>query len=478
MLVFKRLQKKLNSAQYSLSSKRIFLDETGAVAIIGTIVFVIVLLPLFGLAAEASYWLVKQRKLQHIADMTAYAGAVECRSRKTAQEIRSAMQIIVDASNDSGSLRIDPELIINKLPECKVSSERTIDTTLNVRVGRYVSKIIPGLPPQQLITARAAVKIDTPPVGSSSACILALAPNGANALKLPSAAATLNALGCDIIVNSNDENAVNLNTVTANCVYTVGGGSISNTDNIACQKKLITNSHPVADPYANFVLPTMEDAACNFNSSMVPSTNLKIMGQKTQLEGSPLGQPSIQISPSAPCNYIIFNENIEFQGGWNFGPGTYIFKGGYEVNPSNDAAKKARLSGQDVTFIFNTENIQASNNNYYDLSAPKSGPLAGILFYQKNPTNSIQDINFGAQGDSILNGALYFPTANFKLGGGAETYIPASDRCTQIIAYKVEILGSSSLQANSETCKNNGGDISGPIYGNETLAFDPNISDF
>jgi hypothetical protein len=477
MLVFKRLQKKLNNAQYSLSSKKIFLDETGAVAIIGTLVFFLVLLPLFGLATEASYWLTKQRKLQHIADMTAYAGAVECRSRKTAQVIRSAMQIIVDASNDSGSLRIDPELI-TELPDCKVSGARRISVTLKISVGRYVSKIIPGLPPQQVITARAAVQIKSPPDGSSSACMLALAPNGANALKLPSAAATLNALGCDVIVNSNDENAVTLNTVTANCVYTAGGGSISNTDNIACEKKLVTNSHPVADPYANFVLPTMEDTACNFNSSIVPSSNIKVMGQKTQLEGSAHGQPSIQISPSAPCNYIIFNENIEFQGGWNFGPGTYIFKGGYAVNPSNDAAKKARLSGQDVTFIFNTENIQASNNNYYDLSAPKNGPLAGLLFYQKNPTNSTQEINFGAQGTSVLNGALYFPTANFKLGGGAEAYIPQDDRCTQIIAYRIEILGSSSLQANSETCKNNGGDISGPIYGNETLAFDPNISDF
>ncbi|HXV28910.1 MAG TPA: pilus assembly protein TadG-related protein, partial [Sinorhizobium sp.] len=74
-------------------ARRWLKEDRGAVAVIAAITFP-VLVGAMGLGAETGYWHLKQRKLQHAADVSAHAAAVRHRAGDA------------QASLDSAALRI------------------------------------------------------------------------------------------------------------------------------------------------------------------------------------------------------------------------------------------------------------------------------------------------------------------------------------------------------------------------------------
>ena len=137
-------------------------------------------------------------------------------------------------------------------------------------------------------------------------------------------------------------------------------------------------------------------------------------------------------------------------------PGTYTIAGG-----SLNVSGPGRITGTGVTFVI-TANI--TTNAYtgvnlagnISLSAPTSGPLAGILFFQdRNVAVGSAQSTFDATTGASFTGALYFPTTKVQFKGTAPDFTSYSP----IVAYQLEFMGASSLASNRLL------DNSGPIPG-------------
>jgi hypothetical protein len=102
-----------------------------------------------------------------------------------------------------------------------------------------------------------------------------------------------------------------------------------------------------------------------------------------------------------------------------FSPGTYILKGGgMNINGGVTA------TGSGVTF-YNTsgagytyEPFNFSNGAIITLSAPTSGPLAGMLLFEDRSIVSALVNSFIGGTNISLNGSLYFPNSPINYSGG------------------------------------------------------------
>ncbi len=128
-----------------------------------------------------------------------------------------------------------------------------------------------------------------------------------------------------------------------------------------------------------------------------------------------------------------------------FEPGTYILAGGGLSVTGNST-----LSGTGVTF-FDTNGlggygpINLTGNETANLSAPTSGPLKGILFFQDRTIAS------GSAGSSLVgnssstfDGVVYFPTTSLSYLGNS-----SSSGYTFIIADTLTITGNASMTIGS-----------------------------
>jgi len=139
------------------------------------------------------------------------------------------------------------------------------------------------------------------------------------------------------------------------------------------------------------------------------------------------------------CGGISLNSG----GPYTFNPGTYIlYGGGLTIN------SQANVSGTGVTF-YNTgdknygfQAISITGGGIVTLSAPTSGPLAGMLFFEdSDPTKHGQITNtITGQSGSTFTGALYFPTTSLSYAGGT-----AVGGYTVVVAYQVKFVGNSNF---------------------------------
>lgn len=97
----------------------------------------------------------------------------------------------------------------------------------------------------------------------------------------------------------------------------------------------------------------------------------------------------------------------------------------------------------------NDAELQGINgNNTLDLSAPTTGPYAGIVLYgDRNTQDSNATWNLGGNADISLTGVAYLPTLNVEYGGGAGNN---STECSQLIARTVRFRGNSGFNTNCE----------------------------
>ena len=88
--------------------------------------------------------------------------------------------------------------------------------------------------------------------------------------------------------------------------------------------------------------------------------------------------------------------------------------------------------------LMNGARLDLSNGGTIDLSAPKTGNFAGIVFYgDRNWSNVYDGVKITGNGTSTIDGAIYFPAQIIDYSGGGST----SGACTQLIGSLVEISG-------------------------------------
>ncbi|MHB8383218.1 MAG: pilus assembly protein TadG-related protein [Candidatus Binataceae bacterium] len=229
---------------------------------------------------------------------------------------------------------------------------------------------------------------------SASGCLYILDPSQSGAI-------TANGNGsitsqCGILDNSSSSSALIANgnvKITASAIGVVGKTLVNG--NASLSPKAVTGIVAVSDPLAGVPAPFV--GPCTYNNFIVNS-----------------GQ-SVQMSPGVYCRGIIFNGNAKA----NFAPGVYVLRGGGLI-----ANGGCVLTGAGVTFYNTTGSggyggITLNGSVTATLSAPTSGPLKGILFFQdRSITNGNASIING--GDTVnFTGALYFPTTDLTYNGGS-----------------------------------------------------------
>jgi len=261
------------------------------------------------------------------------------------------------------------------------------------------------------VTAQATAAI----VGNSAnPCVYALDPTAKGAVTVSGGSSV--SVDCGIDVNSSDKDAMDVSggsTVNAAAVNITGGFKANGGATISPAPA--TGVNPVANPFAGLNPPAV--SVCDF-------TGWKLNGGNT-----------------ATLNPAVYCDGIDIEGGSTatFNPGTYILRGG-----GLKIAGGSNAFGSGVTF-YNTADgygykpIDTSGGSSVVLSAPTSGPLAGILFFQDPSIVDGNSNNFTGGATMQLTGVLYFPTTPLMYSGGSST----NWTYTTIVADTVKFTGGS-----------------------------------
>lgn len=216
-------------------------------------------------------------------------------------------------------------------------------------------------------------------------CMLSLAKSGGNAL-LVNSPARVEGGDCDIHVRStsNDAFMFNSNSTLNAHEFCVAGtatlrGSTNGTVKQKCQAAVDTIAGTLPQPHVG---------SCNYNNWTPPV------------------QASITLQPGVYCGWTNFNGKPRI----NLMPGLYVIKdGGWNMNDG------VEVTGNGVSFYLTGNNAAINMNGKmsWDMTAPRSGPYAGILYFQ-NPTLPANNFILNGQNGQRLEGLIYLPTQNVQ----------------------------------------------------------------
>jgi len=113
-----------------------------------------------------------------------------------------------------------------------------------------------------------------------------------------------------------------------------------------------------------------------------------------------------------------------------FASGEYIIDGGGSNNCSQaclNVPANATITGNGVMFYFtNSSTVNITGTPTINLTAPSSGPYAGVLMYQDPTDTNVgpapQGPTLGGNSGSTFDGALYFPKDQVTFFGNNVSY--------------------------------------------------------
>jgi len=256
-------------------------------------------------------------------------------------------------------------------------------------------------------------------LGASNLCVIGLSLTAGNTIELNNAA-RLTAPNCDIVSNSSHAqgiNAADASKIRANEIHSAGGtaGQALNFDPAPT-----TDSLTLDDPLLGYADPAV--GACDVTASQPWSTT------------------GLTLDPGVYCS------GLRIDGGRDviLRPGVYTFLGDLEIVGS------ASLTGDGVTLHFagGTSRLIARGNATLDLSAPTTGPTAGILLFEDRAQTGGLLHRIETPNARYMVGTIYIPKGTLKVDAAA----PVSDQSeyTAILANRIRILGDSNLFLNTD----------------------------
>lgn len=273
--------------------------------------------------------------------------------------------------------------------------------------------------------------------------------NGPNCIYVldPSASSAFNANGnvtinsqCGLLVDSSSSSGLSVNgnvSITATAIGVVGNYTTNGNCTLSPTPKI--GIIAAADPLAYVPAPAV--GGCNHTSF--------------SLNGN-IGSSSspYQLNAGTYCGGISVNGNS-----WlHFNPGTYVLAGG-GMNINGNAT----MSGTGVTFYNTTgtggyQGITLNGNSQSNFSAPTSGPLAGILFFQDRAIlSSAAGSTINGNASSTFDGALYFSDTQLTYNGNSSV-----NGYSIVVADKIVLNGNSSVNNNYSSLAN-GSPIKGVV---------------
>lgn len=361
-----------------------------------------------GLGVDVAYWHLSQRRLQTIADLAANAGAIALRGGADSNGVRQAAQQEVI---ENGFELASGTIVVNTPPQSGAFMEaRAVEVLLERSLERFFTGLFLDEP--VVAGARAVARYEV----EQQACVLALDSWAGGAVSF-SGSADATFTNCTVMSNSLADDSVDISgnvDVTAHCLAAAGKTSISGSGSLS-----LTCSEPLED------MPQAPDPYDDLPEPPIPAGCSTVPG----------GNPNIPkvLNPGRYCG------GMSLSGTVTLNPGVYVVDGGsLQINGN------ATVSGTGVTFFLtNGATVSFNGNAEITLAAPTSGVYAGVLMYGDRDQGDATH-TFNGTANSLLTGALYFPTQTVRHLGN----FSGVNGCLRIVSRRIQITGDAGFGTN------------------------------
>jgi hypothetical protein len=385
-------------------------DQRGATLIAFALAIPVLLTGISG-ALEYSSIVDRRAQLQAAADAGALVGAKELTLAGTDANVIAIAQEAAQTKLALNSTKTPPEpraRVINN----RTSVEVTIEESIPFLMGHYLGQ------PTAHIGVRAVARLAG---GTRKLCVLALEPTGDSALRLDHSA-KLSATGCDVQSNSTSAEGIKaFSSSVLKSERTCSSGGYKSFVSSNFTPTPITDCPPINDPLASRTPPSVGGCI---------ATNKVIDGSIT-----PTPPP---LQPGRYCGGLTVTNGAVL----TLNPGEYVMDNKLVVN------KGATLAGENVGFYFlgGSSVIDFDADSIISLTAPKTGPLAGILFFEDRGAPLSRKFRILSNNARKLLGTIYLPRGIL--------YVGASQPVADESAYTVVVARQLQLEAGPDLVLN------------------------
>ncbi len=404
-------------------------DRKGSVAVL-TAVALTGLLGAAGLGTEATLWYVAKRDMQAAADAAAFSAATSEGAGQNSTAFDHAGNAVTSKygfANGSNGVVVainNPPLSGNY-----TTNGQAIEVVVTQTQTMLFSRLFMSSAPT--ISARA---VGLPSSGAAG-CVMALDKGSVTDVS-DSGTSTLNLNDCSLLINSSSSDALNLSgsvQINAESASIVGNWEKSGSAKLTTTNGVTTGATAAVDPYLSVPIPSYSKTTCNANHPSVVGT-------------ATIG-PSTSGGTYVICNGLSLSgatANLTLQ------PGTYIINGGI-LTLSGGATLNATggvtivLTGASSSSI---GSVQESGTSNINITAPTTGPTAGMAIYQDRSAPSTAGSSFSGSTTQSITGAMYFPSASVSYSGSTGSSGTGASQCTQLIGFTLTFSGSTTFNAN------------------------------
>jgi Flp pilus assembly protein TadG len=387
-------------------------DRRGNYAVI-TALLAPVLIGSAGLATEGGLWMYVHQSLQGAADSAALSSATLYGLNINGNLDNQAQSVVATYGYTVGTAGTTVTVHRPPATGSYTGNNKAIEVIVTTQQSRLLSSIFNT---GNVTLSGRAVAL---PGNAGTGCVLSLNLTASGGVT-SKGTSDVDLDQCSVYDDSNNSSAlVNGGSATIDALSVNVVGQISGGSGITTSQGTFVGISPIADPYADVVMPT--PGGCDYNNKTYKTT--------------------VTITPGVYCNGIQLNAGAVV----TMTPGIYFIDRG-----SLQMAGGSTLQGTGVTIIFTS----STGNNYADatinggatlaITAPTTGPTAGLaIFGDRNmPTGTTFKFNGGD--NQVIGGAVYVPKGSLEYAGGNN----ANTNCTQVIGDTVTFVGNSQLKIN------------------------------
>lgn len=404
---------RLPLASFSRGPRALLRDRAGGVAVLFSLVAPVLLLSV-GVAIDYARLVGTKSSLQTLADGAALAGAQALRLANASQAtVQQAASSFVAART------------VGRGQSVSVTTSLTsANTVVAVEVSETAQSVTGGLAP--LLNMHVTTRAQARTVGNSlPVCMAGLDPAQSKTLSVD--IARVNAPGCQVISDSTATDSVAIaNGAQFQTGRLCSSGGATNDPTSSYAPAPQTDCPSYNDPLASLAPPTV--GSCTYN-------NMKITSGSQSL------------SPGVYCGGLTIGGGVSV----NLLAGTYVIKNGPLTIKSGGG-----MSGTDISFYLTGSNAQldVQNGSTISLTAPATGPMAGVLIYEDRNATLHNTHKFESRDAPTMLGTIYLPRGDLEIGvkggnGGAGVAIGSSSAWTVILARTISVSDNQQLTLNT-----------------------------
>ena len=362
-----------------------------------------------GLSVDYTIFLSQRSSMQEAADQAVLAAVREAAMQGWSETTANA--VVQDF--------VSSTLADKAMTSTEYSSDVTVDkTNSSVRVsirqdghGYFMLGLLKKNPQIEVFSEATLA-------GSANICVLALNESTTGAIK-QDREADITGVNCGIFSNSTSSRAIEVtrkSTLAAEQICSAGGYA-GRDDHYTPLP--ITDCPKIPDPLGKRAAPSF--GGCDHKNMVYLS--------------------STTLNPGVYCGGLHALANVELK----LNPGIYVIKDGAFVLEGN-----ATITGENVGFYLTGIGgvVSFGTSSNISLTAPKDGPMAGILFFEDRNAPLGRTFLMASKDARTLVGTIYLPKGILAVTGKSR-FAEASD-WTAIIAQRIVIYNGPNLQLNAD----------------------------